>query len=54
MGITQILGLFHPTTLLSQIPGKTRKRDPPHTTWGPPVMGIAMFLKDPSIVEVIL
>jgi len=41
------LGLFGPTTHRRSTP-EDRKRDPPHTTRGPPVIGIAMLSKSPK------
>jgi len=31
---------------ISLIPGDSPERDPPHKLWGPPVIGVAMFLKN--------
>ena len=42
------LGLFDPTTHRQERPRKLRKRDPPHTTRGPPVIGVDMLLKSPE------
>ena len=42
------LGLFDPTTHRRERPRKLRKRDPPHTTRGPPVIGVDMLLKSPE------
>ena len=39
---------------ISLIPGDSPERDPPHKLWGPPVIGVAMFLKIDFQVEVIL
>lgn len=49
------LRLFWPSNTSLLTPGEPRKRDPPHTNWGPPVRGIAKPSKlSPFKVEVIL
>ena len=48
------LGLIWPYNASSFDSGLPQKRDPPHTTRGPPVIGIAMPSKGSLKVEVIL
>ena len=48
------LSSFWPSNASLSIPGEPRKRNPPHTNWGPPVRGIAKPSKNPFKVEVIL